>query len=231
MNAASKNDHSSTDANDLMLRELSELELFYGDIFEILTLLGFRGSTSRKTFNDYIKSLRRLDLPVVASEAPRRGHQIIYTYENVMELVLAMTLRVYHVIPDAVIKALVEARSELYPIYHKAFKERRTGLGAPLVLAAGDKRLELSGVFLDLNIDYAAGHLVSFGPPEVLSPFEALQRFVASDNVARVFLPIPISMLAESVYELYQQCLSAKETAKDDKSAGAPHGRSVGNGE
>lgn len=164
--------------------------------------MGFRGDTSRKTFNDYIKSLRRMGLPVTASKAPRHGRQIIYSYENVMDLALALTLRVYHVIPDALIKALVEARDELHPIYRRAYQDRGSGLGAPLRLTAADKRLELSGVFLDLNIEYAAGRLVRFGPPQALNPMQAVQRFAQADNVARVFLPIPISALAERVFEL-----------------------------
>lgn len=182
--------------------ELSGIELRYGDLFSMLTDLGFRGEASKKTFNDYIKSLRRMGLPVTASKAPRHGRQIIYSYENVMDLALALTLRVYHVIPDAVIKALVEARDELHPIYRRAYRDRRSGLGAPLLLTADGERLELSGVFLDLNIEYAAGRLLRFGPPQALNPMQAVQRFAQADNMARVFLPIPISTLAERISEL-----------------------------
>ncbi|THF58164.1 hypothetical protein E6C48_05970 [Mesorhizobium composti] len=182
--------------------ELSAIELRYGDLFSMLTDLGFRGDSSRKTFNDYIKSLRRIGLPVTASKAPRRGRQIIYSYENVMDLALALTLRVYHVIPDAVVKALVEARDELHPIYRTAYRDRRSGLGEPMLLTANGERLELSGVFLDLNIEYAAGRLLRFGPPQALNPFQAVQRFAQADNMARSFLPIPISALAERVFEL-----------------------------
>jgi hypothetical protein len=71
---------------------LSLIELRYGDIVEILTEMGFRGSTSERAFNDYLKSLRKLDLPVSRRNARRRGHMIIYSYENVMDLVLAMIL-------------------------------------------------------------------------------------------------------------------------------------------
>ena len=185
--------------------ELSGIELRYGDLFSMLTALGFRGDASKKTFNDYIKSLRRMGLPVTASKAPRHGRQIIYSYENVMDLVLALTLRVYHVIPDAIIRALVDARDQLHPIYRKAYQDRRSGLGAPLRMTAAGRRLELSGVFLDLNIEYAAGRLVRFGPPEALTPYQAIERFARTDNVARAFLPIPISTLAERVFELCRQ--------------------------
>jgi len=199
------NEQSSVGSAELTLRELCEVELRYGDIFEILTRLGFRGSTSRKTFNDYLKSLRKLNLPVVASEAPRQGRVILYSYENVMDLVVALTLRVYHVIPDTVLKALVAARGELHPIYRQAYVERRTGIGMSLQLRSAEGSLEVAGVFLDLNIDHSGGKLVRFGPPKALTPLEALERFARSGDATRAFLPIPISKLSEKIAEFCQE--------------------------
>ena len=211
MNASAGSSRSPHGADGPGSSGLSGIELRYRDLFSTLTALGFRGDASRRTFNDYIKSLRRIGLPVTASTAPRHGRQIIYSYENVMDLVLALTLRVYHVIPDAIVRALVEARGELHPIYREAYRDRRSGLGAPLLLTAAGRRLELSGVFLDLNIEYAAGRLVRFGPPQTLNPFQAVERFAQADNVARAFLPIPISVLAERVFELCRQSLAESD--------------------
>lgn len=191
---------------ELTLSELCAAELHYGDIFEMLTRLGFRGSTSKKTFNDYLKSLRKLNLPVVASEAPRRGHIILYSYENVMDLVVGLTLRVYYVIPDTVLKALVATRSELHPIYRQAYAQRRSGAGAPLRLGQDGAGFEIAGIFLELNIDHSGGKLVQFGPPEVLTPLEAVEVFARSGQAARAFLPIHISALAQRVAAFCQEC-------------------------
>jgi hypothetical protein len=60
----------------------------------------------------------------------------------------------------------------------------------------------MRGVFLDLQIKFSGGRLVSFGPPRSLSPFEAIEMFAERDLAARAFLPINLSLLSERVVTL-----------------------------
>lgn len=185
--------------------ELSNIELRYGSVVRILVEMGFRGSTSEHTFNDYIKSLRKLGLPVSSKTAPRKGHAIIYSFENVMDLVLAFLLRVYNGVPDAVLRQLVEARPELHRLYWLAYRDRCSGLGSPFRIGKGDGSFEIAGVFLDLKLNHAGGRLVGFGPPVALSPMEAFARFAQSDITSRAFLPMRLSELCERVAGLARQ--------------------------
>jgi hypothetical protein len=164
--------------------------------------MGFRGEAGHSTFNEYIKSLRKLAIPVLGQRATRRGRVIVYSFENIMDLVVALLLRVYGNVPDPVLKEFVAARQKMHPIYRRAYAERRSGLGKPIRLDLGSRMVEIAGVFLDLRLAYAGGRLLSFGPPEAISPEEALARFAASEVATAVFMPIRLSPLCEEVAHL-----------------------------
>jgi hypothetical protein len=115
-----------------------------------------------------------------------------------MELALALTLRVYHAVPDSVLVGIIRHRVSLYRHYRRAYAERRTGIGVPIVVeAVNHAPIHIRGVFLDLQIDFSGGKLIKFGPPKLLSPFEALAAFAERDIAARAFLPINLSLLSE----------------------------------
>src|SRR5262249_54144957 len=148
---------------------------------------------------EYIKSLQKLGTPFERGKIglSRRG-LANYSYYHLMELALALTLRVYHVVPDAILVEMLRYRNDLYRHYRLAYSERCTGRGAPLTVeAAGRPILHMRGLFLDLQINFSGGRLANFGPPKLLSPFEALMIFANRDIAARAFLPINLSLLSE----------------------------------
>jgi hypothetical protein len=185
-------------------RTLPKINLNHGQALWVLSQLGFRGTASESTFHEYIKSLRKLGTPFEPRKIGllRRGHAN-YHYNQLMELVLTLTLRVYHVVPDSLLRQIIRNRSSLNRHYRRAYAQRCTGIGAPLVLE-GTRRIPISirGVFLDLQVDFSGGMLVSFGPPRSLTPVEALQIFADRDLAARALLPINLSLIAERVVEL-----------------------------
>jgi hypothetical protein len=164
-----------------------------------LASLGFQGSASKSTFYEYIKSLRKLGTPFDRGKLGlvRRG-LANYSYDHLMELALALTLRVYYFVPDSILMGIVRHRATLYRHYRRAYAERCTGLCSPIkVQARGHVPIQLQGVFLDLQINFSGGKLVSFGPPVLLSPFEAITLFAERDVAARALLPINLSRLSE----------------------------------
>jgi hypothetical protein len=169
-----------------------------------MTQLGFRGTRSKSTFYEYIKSLRKLGTPFERGSVGRaRRGAANYTYFHLMELALALTLRVYQVIPDTVLTGIIRHRAILYRHYRQTYMERCTGLGAPILVESADKEsISLHGVFMDAGINFSGGRLMSSARPKLLSPFQALAMFAARDNAARPFLPINLSRLAERVVEL-----------------------------
>jgi hypothetical protein len=191
-------------AFDKLPAALPDIKLHHGEAVWLMTQLGFRGRTSKSTFYEYIKSLRKLGIPFEHGSvgSARRG-AANYTYFHLMELALALTLRVYQVIPDTVLTGIIRHRTSFYRHYRRAYMERRTGLGAPILIEwPGKGTISLRGVFLDAGINFSGGRLVSSGRPKLLSPFEALAMFATRDNAARPFLPINLSSLAERVVAL-----------------------------
>jgi hypothetical protein len=170
--------------------------------FWVLAQLGFSGKRRASTFHEHIKSLRKLGTPFERGrhEGGRRGRTLTYTYFQLMELVLTLTLRVYHVVPDSVLLEIIRNRARLYRHYRQAYLKRHTGVGAPIVVkATGHPELHLRGAYLDLQINFSGGRLSNFGPPRLLSPIEALAVFARGDVAARALLQINLSYLAEHV--------------------------------
>jgi hypothetical protein len=178
---------------------LPHLGLHHGEALWVLARLGFQGAASKSTFYEYVKSLRKLGTPFEHGKIGfgRRG-LANYEYCHLMELALALTLRVYHVVPDSVLTEIIRCRRTLYRHYRRAYADRCSGLGAPISIeAAGHVPLVMRGVFLDLQINFSGGTLTNFGPPKLLSPYEALSMFATRNIAARALLPINLSRLSE----------------------------------
>lgn len=180
-------------------KSLPHIALHHGETLWVLSRLGFQGVASNSTFYEYIKSLRKLGTPFEHGKIGfgRRG-RANYSYCHVMELALALTLRVYHAVPDAVLAQVIRYRQSLNRYYRRAYADRCSGLGAPIrVKVAGYAPIIVRGVFLDLQINFSGGALTAFGPPKLLSPRDALSVFADHDIAARAFLPLNVSALSE----------------------------------
>jgi hypothetical protein len=182
-------------------RNLPAIQLTHGRAMWVLVRLGFRGLATESTFHEYLKSLRKLGIPFARGDIglARRG-VANYSYCHLMELALALTLRVYHVVPDSVLSGIIRYRQSFYSQYRRAYRERNKRMGSSIVIETnGQPPIHMRGVFLDLGINFSGGRLVKFGPPKALSPFEALELFAQRDLAARALLPINLSLLAEKI--------------------------------
>jgi hypothetical protein len=205
-------------AHDDLPKALPPIALKRGRVLWVLAELGFRGDASESTFTEYIKSLGKLGIPFERRDAgsPQRRYAA-YSYCQLMELALTLTLRVYHVVPDALLAEIVRYRERLYHLYRYAYVHRQSGRGAPVVLKLeGRDPLRLRGVFLDLQINFSGGKLVSFGPPRTLSPAEALAVFAERDLAARALLPLNLSLLAERLVAAAQHALRTPPSKAKD---------------
>ena len=180
---------------------MPDIKLRHGEVLSVLSQLGFQGSASSSTFYEYIKSLRKLGIPIKRGSVgfAGRGHAY-YSYYHVMELALVLTLRVYYFVPDSLLAEIARFRSVLWRYFRRAYTERKGENGTPIIVRAnGHTAIHLKGVFLDLKMNFSGGRLTKFGPPKLLSPFEALTVFARQDIAARAFQPINLSSLAERV--------------------------------
>jgi hypothetical protein len=184
-----------------MPKSLPNIGLHHGEALWVLAQLGLQGAASKSTFYEYIKSLRKLGTPFERGEIGygRKG-MANYSYCHLMELVVILTLRVYHIVPDSILMEIIRHRTSLYRYYRRAYAERCTGIGAPITVEiAGRPPIHARGAFLDLQINFSGGRLASFGPPRLLSPFDALGVLTERDVAARALLPINLSLLSERV--------------------------------
>lgn len=180
-------------------QSLPDIELHHAEALWLLARLGFQGGASKSTFYEYIKSLRKLGTPFEGGKIGfGRRRLATYSYCHLMELALVLSLRVYHVVPDAVLVEIIRCRHNLYRHYRRAYTDRCSGLGAPITIHADDRAsIHMRGAFLDLQMSFSGGKLVNLGPPKLLSSFEALTVFAERDLAARAFLPINLSSLSE----------------------------------
>lgn len=189
----------------LLPDKLPTIRLRHGQVIWLLTELGFAEGVTRHTFHVYVKSLRKLGIPFGRQKfRTKLANKLAeYSYLHVMELALTLSLRVYHVVPDAVLKQIVRYRSQLCRYYKKAYSRRRSGEGRPIIINVKHRqRMELRGLFLDLNIKFSGGKLLRFGPPKLLPPSKTLALFVESTAPSRRFLPLNLSRLSEHVTAL-----------------------------
>jgi hypothetical protein len=101
-------------------RQVPQLALSHGQAIWLLTELGLRGSVSKSTFNHCVKSLRRLGIPIGRRKGEsRRGPAVAYNFEDLMELTVALLLRVYGILPDVVTRGLSSFRGDLRPSKRK----------------------------------------------------------------------------------------------------------------
>jgi hypothetical protein len=185
--------------------KLPQIRLRHGQTLWLLTELGYRGAVSESAFFEYIKSLRKLGIPFGYEKFQSKGSKRLarYSFFHVMELATTLSLRVYHVVPDAVLRGIAAYRDQLYRFYRRAYAQRRSGEGRPILIEIkGHKPIELRGLYLDLNIEFSGGHLVRFGPPQLLSSIETLVRFSENTVSGRAFTPLSLSLLSEQVTAL-----------------------------
>ncbi len=184
--------------------KLPHIVLTHGQAIWLLVALGYSDGVAEQTFYEYIKSLRKLGIPFGQRTLKSRDKTLAhYHYCELMELAVTLALRVYHVVPDSVLREIIRNRARLRRLYCHAYEQRQLGQGAPVSFAAPKgARIELRGRFLDLGIQFSGGHLVKFGPPRLLTPAAALALSARRMLSAETSLPLGLSALAEQVVAL-----------------------------
>jgi hypothetical protein len=190
----------------LLPDKIPPIRLGHGEVIRLLTELGFAEGVTRHTFHVYVKSLRRIGIPFgqrIRFRTKTRNRRAYYDYLQIMEVALALSLRVYHVVPDSILKRIIRHRDVLSRFYQRAYSQRKSGEGSPIVAHIKPlQQLKLRGLFLDLDIQFSGGQLLHFGPPKLLPPSKALVLFDQSTAPSRRFLPLNLSLLAEQVVAL-----------------------------
>ena len=178
--------------------------LSHGQALWILAHMGFRTGDTPTAFNAYVMGLRRAGLPF-SSDEPRlgAGFNVIYRYEHLMELTVALALRAQAILPRDIVDLLAQNRSRLRQIYRRAWTERDSGLGAPETVIPGrHDAFKLSGIYLDLRLMYVETGVLGHSAPVALGPGEAVVRVFTKNVGQHLRGMLPLSELAEEVVKL-----------------------------
>lgn len=167
----------------------------------VLRELGF-SAVSEAAINNYIQSLKKFNIPLVKEEN-WEVDLVRYTYEDMMELALALAFRRFSKLADPVLKGMTRHRETLYRIYRQAYDDRN--IITKGYFRSNKKHLAeftLRGNYLDLQITFSGLRLISFGPPRILLPHEVVVRLSDFSYSLNSSIPIPISDLALRIGEL-----------------------------
>jgi hypothetical protein len=187
-----------------MATDLPNFAITHGQAVWVLSQMGFRTGDSESAFNSYVKYLRRSGLPFADEElGVGTGHNVVYRYDHLMELAVALALRAQAILPADIVQVLANLRTKLRPIYRRAYIERESGLGTPCrVKLRGKRHFMITGVYLDLNLMYVETGFLLHGEPKALAPADALELFGTAHRTQRIRGLIQLSELAEDVVKL-----------------------------
>lgn len=199
---------------------LSQISLSHGQARWVLKHFNMLSGETEATFDAFLKSLRRDGVPFAPEELGKgRGQNVVYRYEHLMELALAMTLRTQGVIARDIVRLIPKNREKLRYCLRRAYLERDTGLGAPKRIYATDPDRDLkedtaskrnairelnrvSGTYLDLKIIYTTGGGLAVLNLDLLGPLEAIDSFMIGHQNLYPRPPIPISDIAVDIVRL-----------------------------
>lgn len=201
---ASRRHHSPVERAPTPEPDLLDIGLTHGRAMWVLQQLGFAEGVSQVTFNYYIKSLRKLGIPFLPGENKFwSGRLARYSYYHLMELALALTLRVYGAVPDSILEGIMANRRVLQAAYDASYAEREREV--IVEIHDEDRRpfhISAQGVYLDLALEFSGGRLLKFGPPQLLDARAAIAVFLQTRAANRALLPIAISKLSSDVVSL-----------------------------
>ena len=151
-------------------------------------------------------------MPFYPNELGRgAGVNVTYRFYHVMELAVALALRTQGILPLDLLTLLMRQRPVLRPLYHQAYSEHDRGLGATLTLRcegtadqqpAAGAPMCVQGTFLDLQLDYLEGGLLTRLEPRLLGPREAIGRFTYRHSLHYPRPPLPLSRIACDIVRL-----------------------------
>lgn len=181
--------------------DLSTLALAHGQVLWVLA----GGKEPSQELRETVKYLRKLGVPFSKkSLGVGRGSTVIYRFEHLMELSIALLLRGRGMDLRDIALALRHLRSELSPLYFQATAAPKKGSGAPVTfrwdgMAEDERPIVVEGIYVDLGLYLKNGrwHRAMFtpmGPVEAVRALKTMGRdlsyrgFIALSKLARLML-------------------------------------------
>lgn len=188
------------------LARIEYLALSHGQARWVLEYLGLHAGGDQRTFDAYIKSLRRDGVPFAPDElGTGPGHNVKYRYPHLMELAVALAWRTQGILSRDIVGLLVFHRTLLRSHYRQAWLERECGLGTPKqVVINGTPPRQILGAYLTLELTYTSRGTLQIIAPKLIDPVKAFDDYMGNHQQVYPRPPLPISQIAEDIVRLAQ---------------------------
>lgn len=186
--------------------EIENIGLSHGQARWIAVHLNLRVGDDNSRFDAYLKALRRAGVPFSRDETGvGAGHNLLYRYEHLMEVAVALFLRAQAMSLTDVASLIVAHRSAFRDSCYQAYIQGASGLGTDqLAEFNGSAELprRISGCYLTFMVDYQPSGILFASVPRLIGPIEAFDHFMGKHDGFYPRPPVPVSELAERIVNL-----------------------------
>jgi len=195
----------------------TQISLSHGQARWVLRHFNMSASETDASFDSLLKSLRLAGIPFAPEErGGGAGHNIVYRFEHLMELALALAFRTQGILARDLVNLIAQNRDTLRAFFRRAYLERDTGLGEARGLYVTDQKpnggdpmaqphqflINISGAYLDLALITLPGGMTGAFKFNLLGPQEAVKAFMVGHQNLYPRPPLPLSDIASDVVRL-----------------------------
>jgi len=185
---------------------ISNLALSYGQVMYVIEAMHIAEWLDRPALDSVLKKFRRALVPFSANELDKpHWDEHRFLYVHLVECVVAMKMVADGLSFRHVVSLLTFDREKLRGQYLKAFHEAMVGEGKEIEISIPDGRvMRVGGLYLDFMATINTDGVLSTTGPRLLSPWEALNRYMGVYLGLYPSMPIQLSQLATEAVRIAQ---------------------------
>ena len=183
----------------------SNLSLSHGQVLWVIEGMRIVEWLDRPALDSVLKKFRREGVPDFSStgQQGRQGADFSYSYEQLMDCVVAMKLVADGLAFRHVVGLMKSDPAKLRQFYCRAFSEAEQGMGKILEVKAEDgRKISIGGLYLDFHAVISKTGVLTTTGPRLLDPWEALNRYMGVYSMQHPSGMVRLSQLATEAVRL-----------------------------
>lgn len=187
------------------IADIFKLSLSHGQVLWVIDGMRIVEWLDRPALDSVLKKFRRVGVPDFSStgQQGRQGSDFIYSYEQLMDCVVAMKLVADGLAFRHVVGLMKSDPEKLRQFYHRAFTEAETGLGKIIEVRGEDgRKIGIGGLYLDFHAVISKTGILTTTGPRLLDPWEALNRYMGVYSMQHPSGMVRLSQLATEAVRL-----------------------------
>ena len=198
---------------------ISNLALSHGQVMYVIEAMHIAEWLDRPALDSVLKKFRRALVPFSSDELDKpHWDEHRFLYVHLVECVVAMKMVSDGLSFRHVVSLLTFEREKLRSHYLRAFGEATVGEGKEIEISMPDGRaIRIGGLYLDFMATINKDGVLSTTGPRLLSPWEALNRYMGVYLGLHPSMPIRLSQLATEAVRIAQSAPVYKRGRKASK--------------